>query len=99
MSRKYIPKRIVEAAFLENIGVVTAPELLDLPEAMWGNWRDRITDHRTSGDGIIAYCWQCGGHLVIPPFLVGFWRRIHAANCSFWAGVMPPMPMFGRSWL
>jgi hypothetical protein len=36
---------------------------------------------------------------VIPPFLVGFWRRIHAASCSFWAGVMPPMPMFGRSWL
>jgi hypothetical protein len=65
MSRKYIPKRIVEAAFLEDIGVVTAPELLDLPEAIWGNWRDRITDHRTSGDGIIAYCWQCGGHLYI----------------------------------
>lgn len=37
--------------------------------------------------------------MVIPPFLVGFWRRIYAANCSFWAGVMPPMPMFGRSWL
>jgi hypothetical protein len=34
-----------------------------------------------------------------PPFLVGFWRRIYAASCSFWAGVMPPMPMFGRSWL
>jgi hypothetical protein len=65
MPRKYTPKRIVEAAFLENIGVVTAPELLDLPEALWGNWRDRITDHRTSGDGIIAYCGQCGGHLYI----------------------------------
>ena len=36
---------------------------------------------------------------VILPFLVGFWRRIYAASCSFWAGVMPPMPMFGRSWL
>jgi len=65
MSRKYIPKRIVEAAFLENIGVVTAPELLDVPDAHWGNWRDRITDHRTSGDGIIAYCGQCDGHLYI----------------------------------
>jgi hypothetical protein len=65
MSRKYIPKRIVEAAFLEDIGVVTAPELLDLAEALWGNWRDRITDHRTSGDGIKAYCAQCGGHLYI----------------------------------
>ena len=65
MSRKYIPKRIVEAAFLEDIGVVKAPELLDLPEAIWGNWRDRITDHRTSGDGIKAYCGQCDGHLYI----------------------------------
>jgi hypothetical protein len=65
MSRKYIPKRIVEAAFLENIGVVTAPELLDSPEAHWGNWRHRITDHRTSGDGIKAYCGQCDGHLYI----------------------------------
>jgi len=65
MSRKYIPKRIVEAAFLKDIGVVTALELLDLPDAIWGNWRDRITDHRTSGDGMKAYCGQCDGHLYI----------------------------------
>ena len=36
---------------------------------------------------------------VIPPFLMGCMRRIHAAIFSFWAGVMPPMPMFGRSLL
>ena len=36
---------------------------------------------------------------VIPPFLTGFARRIYAANFSFWAGVMPPMPMLGRSLL
>ena len=36
---------------------------------------------------------------VIPPFLTGCIRRIHAAIFSFWAGVMPPMPMFGRSLL
>lgn len=36
---------------------------------------------------------------VIPPFLAGCIRRIHAAIFSFWAGVMPPMPMFGRSLL
>ncbi|MCL7466845.1 hypothetical protein MXB90_17640, partial [Phaeovulum sp. NW3] len=35
--------------------------------------------------------------LVIPPFLAGCMRRIHATIFSFWAGVMPPMPMFGRS--
>ncbi len=37
--------------------------------------------------------------VVIPPFLAGRIRRIHAAIFSFWAGVMPPMPMFGRSLL
>ena len=36
---------------------------------------------------------------VISPFLTGCIRRIHAAIFSFWAGVMPPMPMFGRSLL
>ena len=34
-----------------------------------------------------------------PPFLTGCSRRIYAAIFSFWAGVMPPMPMFGRSLL
>ncbi len=38
-----------------------------------------------------------GGEQVIPPFLTGFGRRLHAAIFSFWSGVMPPMPMFGRS--
>ena len=38
-------------------------------------------------------------HMVIPPFLTGFARRIYAANFSFCAGVMPPMPMLGRSLL
>ena len=37
--------------------------------------------------------------VVIPPFLTGCIRRIHAAIFSFWAGVMPPMPMLGRSLL
>lgn len=36
---------------------------------------------------------------VIFPFLTGCVRRIHAAIFSFCAGVMPPMPMFGRSLL
>lgn len=34
-----------------------------------------------------------------PPFLAGCMRRIYAAVFSFWAGVMPPMRMFGRSLL
>ena len=39
------------------------------------------------------------GEGVIPPFLRGYSRRTHAAIFSFWAGVMPPIPMFGRSLL
>ena len=37
--------------------------------------------------------------LVIPPFLMGSSRRIQAAVFSFMAGVMPPIPMLGRSLL
>ena len=37
--------------------------------------------------------------LVIPPFLMGLSRRIHAAVFSFMAGVIPPMAMLGRSLL
>ncbi len=36
---------------------------------------------------------------VILPVLTGFGRRLHAAIFSFCAGVMPPMPMLGRSLL
>ena len=39
------------------------------------------------------------GDAVIPPFLMGLSRRIQAAVFSFIAGVMPPMPMLGRSLL
>jgi integrase len=42
---------------------------------------------------------QGGRKTVIPPFLTGCIRRIYAALFSFWAGVMPPMPMLGRSLL
>jgi len=36
---------------------------------------------------------------VVTPFLTGCIGRIHAAILSFIAGVMPPMPMLGRSLL
>jgi putative glutathione S-transferase len=40
-----------------------------------------------------------GDLLVVPPFLTGCSRRAYAAIFSFWAGVMPPIPMLGRSLL
>ena len=39
------------------------------------------------------------GKRVIDEFLTGYIIRIHAAIFGFWAGVMPPMPMFGQSLL
>ena len=42
---------------------------------------------------------KAAAYLVIPPFLAGWISRIYAALFSFWAGVMPPMPMLGRSLL
>jgi len=38
-------------------------------------------------------------HWVIPPFLTGRFSRIQAAFLSFCIGVIPPMPMLGRSLL
>ena len=37
--------------------------------------------------------------VLIPPLLHRLFRRIYAAIFSFWAGVIPPLPMLGRSWL
>lgn len=51
-------------------------------------------DQRSGKAGLMAQ-----GRGVIPPFLRGLGRRIYAAIFSFCAGVIPPLPMFGRSWL
>ena len=51
----------------------------------WGNVAEQVRD-------------SLGGK-VIPPFSTGLRGRIHAAIFSFCAGVMPPMPILGRSLL
>jgi hypothetical protein len=50
-------------------------------------------------DGMITAREVLEAATVIPPFLRGLGRRIYAAIFSFCAGVIPPLPMFGRSWL
>ena len=43
---------------------------------------------------------DCPGRTrVVPPFSMGSGRRIQAAVFNFMAGVLPPMPMLGRSLL
>ena len=56
-----------------------------------------IADKGYDSDDFREALEECG--VVIPPFLVGWISRIYAALFSFWAGVMPPMPMLGRSLL
>lgn len=45
MMRK--PRRIIEADWIEDIGPITAREMLAMPEDEWGLLRDRITDRPT----------------------------------------------------
>jgi hypothetical protein len=54
---------------------------------------NQSTEH---GEAVRAFS---EGRRVILPVLAGRDRRTHAAIFSFMAGVMPPMPMLGRSLL
>lgn len=73
-----------------------APMALTLmPNQRWS--LDFVSDQLTNGRRFriltVVDDW------VILPVLTGFGRRTHAAIFSFCAGVMPPMPMLGRSLL
>ncbi len=58
-----------------------------------------LTSRADQIDKIVGLEMGADDYVVILPFLAGRIRRIHAAIFSFMAGVMPPMPMFGRSLL
>ena len=57
-----------------------------ISDATFYNWRKK-------------YAGLMPSEMVIPPFLTGHIGRFHAAIFSFCAGVMPPMPILGRSLL
>jgi 5-methylthioadenosine/S-adenosylhomocysteine deaminase len=67
--------------------------------AIWMASRGILSDRASFAHGIWFDDAEIEALVVIPPFLTGCSGRIHAAIFSFWAGVMPPMPMFGRSLL
>jgi hypothetical protein len=62
-----------------------------------------LLSNKSRGVPRVDYRWVLNGIYwrlrVISPFLTGCIRRTYAAIFSFMAGVMPPMPMFGRSLL
>ncbi|MEL7803041.1 hypothetical protein [Sulfitobacter pontiacus] len=59
------PKRIVEAAIIDGIGIVTASDLLAMTEDRWGMLRDRITDARGGAEGLSARCMACNSSVYI----------------------------------
>jgi hypothetical protein len=62
--------------------------------ALYGQFLPKRLPHYGAFDVMPEFDW-----IGNPPFLTGCIRRTYAAIFSFWAGVMPPMPMFGRSLL
>ncbi len=62
-----------------------------------GSVRERLT--KLEDQKSILQAQLARSAVVIPPFLAGCGCRTYAAIFSFMAGVMPPMPIFGRSLL
>ena len=64
----YKAQRIIEGAILNRqIGLVTADELLSMPDNDWRQIRGAITDHRNGNEeaGIEARCLSCGNPVCI----------------------------------
>lgn len=53
----------------------------------------------TASGAVLGAALGAGAGRVILPFLGGLKSRGYAAILSFWAGVIPPIPMLGRSLL
>ena len=60
---------------------------------------DAVRIALTSGFSREQLADELGVGMVILPFIMGFRRIIHAAVFNFMAGVIPPMPILGRSLL
>ena len=96
--RLFVPRRLVLATHIFELGW----DKLSLPKGS-----ECVIDMSTctygEPQGIILFAVTCRNlikrHPVISPFLTGCIRRIHAAIFNFMTGVMPPMPMLGRSLL
>ena len=92
-----------EAAFAflrAHSGATAVPLLTETAKHLVSLLDIETEDHPTLSETMeYAIARRSKAAPVIPPFLAGYDRRIHAAIFSFIAGVMPPMPIFGRSLL
>lgn len=59
------PRRIIEEAIFENLGPLSARELILMPRSRWESLRAGITDRRNGKKGLVARCIACGGQVYI----------------------------------
>lgn len=59
------PRRLIEEVIFENLGPLSARDLLAMPRDGWESLRAGITDHRNGKDGLVAHCVACHGQIYI----------------------------------
>ncbi len=89
MGSKRQPQRTVQAAIIQDFGLVSARELIAMPEDEWGILRDRITDFAVDKDGgRLARCMHCNSRVFIQtrvsgekrlPYFVHFYTEFSLA--------------------
>jgi len=98
---------IIFAAGIIGTGLLTVPVLAGVSSLRLGRkspigsgtWSSASSTRSSTFGGSQPDTTKTPETMVIPPFLAGFEHRIQAANFSFWAGVIPPMAILGRSLL
>ncbi|MEO1406884.1 MAG: hypothetical protein AAFV54_10390, partial [Pseudomonadota bacterium] len=59
------PRRIIEEVIFEQLGPLSAHDLLAMPRDGWESLRAGITDHRNGHVGLVARCVACHGQVYI----------------------------------
>jgi len=59
------PRRIIEEAIFDDLGPLSARELLAMSRDGWEHLRAGITDHRNGKTGLVARCVACNGPVYI----------------------------------
>ena len=59
------PRRIIEEVIFEQLGPLSARDLLAMPRDGWESLRAGITDHRNGNGGLVAHCVACQGQVYI----------------------------------
>ena len=59
------PRRIIEEAIFDDLGPLSARELLAMPRDGWEHLRAGITDHRNGKVGLVARCIACNGRVYV----------------------------------